>query len=74
MSVGKDSGWRWFKASGVNFVLKVRRRDKDGRLKPLSMSARLSLLRAHGVHQVDREESAAIETIQVSVLLYSYSH
>ena len=54
--------------------MKVRRRDKDGRLKPLSMSARLSLLRAHGVHQVDREESAAIETIQVSVLLYSYSH
>ena len=44
----------------------MRRRDKDGRLKPLTMSARLSLLRAHGVHQVDREESAAIEIIQVS--------
>ena len=46
-------------------LLQVRRRDKDGRLKPLTLSARLSLLRAHGVHQVDREESAAIETIQV---------
>ena len=44
----------------------MRRRDKDGRLKPLTLSARLSLLRAHGVHQVDREESAAIEIIQVS--------
>ena len=46
--------------------VQVRRRAKDGRLKPLTMSARLSMLRAHGVHQVDREESAAIETIQVS--------
>ena len=48
------------------YCVQVRRRAKDGRLKPLTMSARLSLLRAHGVHQVDREESAAIETVQVS--------
>lgn len=51
---------------GVSTKHKVRRRAKDGRLKPLTMSARLSMLRAHGVHQVDREESAAIETIQAS--------
>merc|ERR1712107_955000 len=37
-----------------------------GRLKPLSMSARVSLLRSHGILQIDREESADIEKLQTS--------
>jgi len=43
---------------------KVRRKPKP--LKPLSLSARLSLLRSHGIHQIDRGESKIIEKLQES--------
>ena len=41
----------------------MRRKPKP--LKPLSLSARLSLLRSHGIHQIDRGESKIIEKLQV---------
>ena len=46
-----------------------RRGKKKGgrlkRLKPLSLSARISLLRSHGILQIDRGESRDIERVQV---------
>ena len=44
---------------------KVKRKTKLGRLKPLTMSARMSLLRSHGIYQIDRKESQSIERLQV---------
>jgi len=43
---------------------KVRRKTKP--LKPLSLSARLSLLRSHGIYHIDRRESKVIEKLQES--------
>ena len=54
-----------FSSKSTRYFSQVRRRDKLGRLKPLSLSARVSLLRSHGILQIDRRESAAIERIQV---------
>ena len=50
--------------------LKGRRKTRPGRLKPLSMSARVSILRSHGIYQIDRGESADIENLQVHTYLY----
>ena len=50
--------------------LKGRRKNRPGRLKPLSMSARVSILRSHGIYQIDRGESADIENLQVHTYLY----
>ena len=50
--------------------LKGRRKTRPGRLKPLSMSARVSILRSHGIYQIDRVESATIEHLQVWILYY----
>lgn len=43
-----------------------RRKGRLRRLKALSLSARLSLLRSHGILQIDRRESADIERVQSS--------
>ena len=51
--------------------LKGRRRNRPGRLKPLSMSARVSMLRSHGIYQIDRGESATIEHLQVLNNIFS---
>lgn len=48
------------------FDFKSKRKPRlGGRMKPLSMSARVSLLRSHGILQIDRRESANIEKLQV---------
>ena len=48
------------------FVFKSKRKPRvGGRMKPLSLSARVSLLRSHGILQIDRRESANIEKLQV---------
>jgi len=43
-----------------------KRKGRFKRLKPLSLSARLSLLRSHGILQIDRGESSDIERVQAS--------
>ena len=42
-----------------------KRKGRLKRMKPLSLSARMSLLRSHGILQIDRGESADIERVQV---------
>jgi len=52
--------------SNISKIKSKRKARVGGRLKPLSMSARVSLLRSHGILQIDREESADIEKLQTS--------
>ena len=59
--------------SNISKIKSKRKARVGGRLKPLSMSARVSLLRSHGILQIDREESADIEKLQVETL-FEKSH